>query len=578
MTNSKGLNKALLELLKKGKAQEADALLQGMEANAGKPLTHNPLEALKDVKIKEPAKPNFELVGQPQDKGFVLGESGPISRPPVPYKPSVKGGLPSVVEPEVVNLDLNKSLQVAGPAVDGKIIDVSPVVSKWEKYKKALKIGGAGLGVAGGAALLAGGGESAPESAEAKPTEQPNAAKTPEIKEPENEIEKALKKQMASLQARAPKVSPSANSEPPQVINFGDSSIANAVDLKAVQDKAHIMNSLANFRESSDGIAYDIAGIQRPQGVNWGAGAAGMRKQADSMVGNFKDKVAFEKEDPNSAQSKGYRELAKSMGFDIQGAASAADIERQLPQLANIYNQKEAQKARAHENELNRQNQLDMLKLKLAEAQELKKNASTDKRERLIKSMREELVGGANKDLYNAWQKSDVAAQRIHDAIVNPSGYKDLGNLYGYLKSLDDQSAVREGELALGLKQGSIPERMQSSFKQFLTGEMVSPSQRRKMADVIIGYANQNRNNYLTAVKDTLKQAKRLGMSEEELMSLPSNNPYALPIDPATKKVIGPDKASVTTSVAPPAKTVRPEDVDNLSDKEVERMLKERGF
>jgi hypothetical protein len=435
----KGLNKPAIDALERGASQEAHmAELAAEEARKfqlnkaaegiSDPLTANPFkEGLKDIDISalpDNSGSGFQLVGGPQSKGFVLGEAGEISRPPVVYKPKI-------IEPEV----MPKQLPAVIDADSGFVLGEPRQKSKWERLSELAnehkgKIA-AGLGT--GAVLSLGSlkpedqmlksVDSVPTSTALPSQEQ---KKPQEIKEPDSEEEKVIKKQIASLNSKSSDLAPT-------VIDFGNGDTeARSEGLREAQSRAHILSSLSNFQDSNKGLAYDIAGVARPEHLS---GGEGLRRIADSQVPAFEKRVQFEKEDPNSPQSKGYRALAKSMGFEITGTASAADIEKQFPQLANIYNQKNSQKAR-HED----------LMMKLASLKDSKSSANADKlkkedEDRLIK-LNQQLNSPNMGSARNALGRNQLiinGAEKINALINSVPNQNELTGrqVYEIAKSLD---------------------------------------------------------------------------------------------------------------------------------------------
>ncbi len=79
-------------------------------------------------------------------------------------------------------------------------------------------------------------------------------------------------------------------------------------------------------------------------------------KLAPEKVADFEQQTAMQKSDPNSAVSKGYRDMMKQFGVNVQGDASASDMEKIAPWIAKAYEGKE-----------NRDQQKDLMKYKYKE-------------------------------------------------------------------------------------------------------------------------------------------------------------------------------------------------------------------
>lgn len=518
-------NKKALEALRM-QADEEARLAEQLAAfdNAGLSNTalKDQLAGLDVSKLPKTNETGFQLVGSPQEKGFVLGESGPISRVPalIPEKNlpvASKSGVPSVIDVEPINvstLDENKLAEA-----------VNPEAKKFWDMK--MKLAAAGAGGAGLAAGLSGD-NNAPAMAAAAPQidkQQEAIAPSPEAPKEKDAVEEFYKAQLASNFIDKSK---------PFELDLGDDKIREAERLAQAQQARNDAVLVNQIGRSGDIIGAALAGGKPIAQEAFNANIA----EADNTVKQLQARIQAEKDNPDSPKSRAYRQMMEKMGYKIKGTASASDLERIFPQITNLYQADEARKSKR-----------EMAQLALAQKAEDKKTKADAKKEEFTQSFRKELTTGPMKDLFNAYQKSDLAVKRIQNAMQDPSGYKDLGNLYGYLKSLDSDSAVREGELALGLKQGSIPERLKAKFKSYITGEMVSPEQRKQMEAVIVGYANQNREAYLNAIKPILEQAQRIGVDPREIDRTISETPYNL--TPKKQKTVQGQAPSAPKAISP---------------------------
>lgn len=68
------------------------------------------------------------------------------------------------------------------------------------------------------------------------------------------------------------------------------------------------------------------------------------------------------------------------------------------------------------------------------------------------------------------------SVQRINSASDNAQG--DLSLIYGYMKTLDPQSVVREGEFATAENSRGVPERIQNLYNKVINGERLTKEQR----------------------------------------------------------------------------------------------------
>jgi hypothetical protein len=71
------------------------------------------------------------------------------------------------------------------------------------------------------------------------------------------------------------------------------------------------------------------------------------------------------------------------------------------------------------------------------------------------------------------------AYERVRQSAALDTGAGDMGLIYGYMKMLDPGSVVRESEFAMAAQTGSYGEQIQGLVQRVLTGERLTPSQRK---------------------------------------------------------------------------------------------------
>lgn len=404
--------------------------------------------------------------------------------------------------------------------------------------KKALLAGTAGAGLY----TLLGDSEQPPTPlASPEDTTGPsiNMAATgrPEDKKPPTEQEEiaSLREKMKALgvsgQPNVPSTEPRSGMTE---IDVGEGEIGTVAGLQAAQERRRRSDLMADLSESADLLGSGISGRQAlPKGT-----FDSFRRQGEREVSDFLAQVEQQKHDPGSPSSKAFREYLKKFNINVKGDFTAALGEKIMPVAMRAFEAEESRKQReflAGENRKTRS--MDLLS-RMEEKKEKEQTRKTEKEEGFKSDLRKELISGPGKDLYNAYVKSSLSVERLRDAVKNPSGYKDLGNIYNYLKALDPDSAVREGELALGIKVGSIPQKLHASFVRFLTGEMLDPSQRKQMLEVVEGYHRQNQQAYETYIEPTVAQGKRLGYDMTEIVRpLQSKTEAPAPTEKSSKKL-----------------------------------------
>jgi len=70
------------------------------------------------------------------------------------------------------------------------------------------------------------------------------------------------------------------------------------------------------------------------------------------------------------------------------------------------------------------------------------------------------------------------AFEKIQVAALNPSGAGDISLIYGYMKILDPNSTVMQGEQASAQNAGSVPESIRAKYNSIIGGEKLDPNVR----------------------------------------------------------------------------------------------------
>jgi len=353
----------------------------------------------------------------------------------------------------------------------------------------------AGAAAIGGAALLGGGGEELPVTEEMPKISQETAPEhsKAQVQEPRNT--RALITE--ALTRRSPE-RPLNNLES---IDFGDNTIASVEALREAQDRANMAEFINRLGAAGERMSAALAGVKGDQ-----TPFLQQAQASKAIPENYLKQVQFEKEDPNSAVSKGYREILKKMGFDIQGQASASDLERLYPSLANIFSSREARAARQ-----------DEMKLRAQDKAEAQSEKETQKQE----ARKDKFIEAAQKQLSKEFEKVqtlETAFANLEAAKGDKTGPGDVAILYNFIKSMDPTSVVREGEIALGQRGMSLAGQIYAMTRGKFTGEMLSPGFRKDVLTIARRLRDKGLDSYSQAaatLRDTATQ--RYGFSEDEL-------------------------------------------------------------
>lgn len=154
----------------------------------------------------------------------------------------------------------------------------------------------------------------------------------------------------------------------------------------------------------------------------------------------------------------------------------------------------------------------------------------------------------------------DSAAQYDQlEALVeqNPSAGADMAIIYSFMKTMDPGSVVKESEFASAARAGGVPERVINTITRAMTGEIITPDQRRDFLKQGRVMRDKNR-----AVADSVRKQYR-GLAERSGLN---------PID-----VVGEDDAPAAAEAAPEAAPApaAAKPVSEMSTAELEARLKQ---
>jgi hypothetical protein len=81
------------------------------------------------------------------------------------------------------------------------------------------------------------------------------------------------------------------------------------------------------------------------------------------------------------------------------------------------------------------------------------------------------------------YRVAQTALHQIRSSAESGTGVGDISLIYQYIKMLDPDTGVREGEIALAGQTGSLPDRVVNTYNNILKGHKLSDKQRKQFAD-----------------------------------------------------------------------------------------------
>jgi len=95
---------------------------------------------------------------------------------------------------------------------------------------------------------------------------------------------------------------------------------------------------------------------------------------------------------------------------------------------------------------------------------------------------------------------------------ANPTAQDDIAIIFGFMKTLDPGSTVREGEFATAQNAGGVPDTVLNLYERVQNGQRLNPQQRNRMAQAAYASYNRFREAYNTTADSFGALARRDGI------------------------------------------------------------------
>lgn len=171
-------------------------------------------------------------------------------------------------------------------------------------------------------------------------------------------------------------------------------------------------------------------------------------------------------------------------------------------------------------------------------AEETRSNQQSKQSEDRTEGIRKEIRGT---EAYKSWQNVKAATDMLKQTAENPSAFGSLSAVYSFVKNLDPNSVVREGEIKLLGEARNVGNKMEGYLNRVAAGQVLNPSELNEL----YGWAQKKekiqRNLARQSSNPSIKQAKRLGLNMDEINSdlFGAEEESSLPTVAEPTKVIG---------------------------------------
>jgi len=446
-----------------------------------------------------------------------------------PETPMVSQAIPEVLPPEASMLPATIPPRGAAPDI------IIPKADRGVSALNKILLGGAAVG--GGAltvnSMMGGGNGGGPQDPAQAAIQ--NAVNNPPPVSPV--LPPEVIPPQAKMPAGQPQAAPVAPPAPiaqtplppveePLVLPEDQGFTENTVDgLQAAQQQA-AQGRLANeLGRASELIGSSIAGT-KPIAQDIFTQQA---KASGQVVEDFEKRAEKEKSDPKSAISKQFRDFVAKFGVTVPSNMSAEAAAKVMPYAYQKFAAKEAQVARKEESAESRefkQKEIDLRREELKAGRLVKTETKLNDAQNAFAQKIAPKIQNKQFDKFNTLNQ---ARQSIADSVASPNPQEDSAIIYNFIKTLDPESAVREGEITFVGSARGIPARTQGFINKMYKGELLTPQERSNILDFATKAAAGQKKAWEVSAAPYINQANKMGVPVsfivpelEEMIQVPS--------------------------------------------------------
>lgn len=226
------------------------------------------------------------------------------------------------------------------------------------------------------------------------------------------------------------------------------------------------------------------------------------QEEAFEPVKELQSKIQLQDTDPNSAKSKAYRDYLKKIGFPVSENASYATLKGLLPEASRHFDRQLEREFKQQENALRRA-ELGQRK------EEIKQAKFDDRQNRWIEKVTPQVSR-----LSEALDSSNRAKETALRAKKGTAA--ELSVLYDYIRELDKNSAVREGEVNLAKSLSSFATKLKFETEKLGKDGILPERTFEAIKQETLQLAKSVEDVYKRKVAVYHNQAKAYGLNEED--------------------------------------------------------------
>lgn len=202
--------------------------------------------------------------------------------------------------------------------------------------------------------------------------------------------------------------------------------------------------------------------------------------------------------DPNSDISKLTRSMLGQVGLSSMASSnmSAQDLKNAGIDVDTL---------------LSRKIQMDQTRAMREQTMSMRENAR-------VSDMAARLAPKVQNNQYEKMVTLNSQLDLIKNAVENPNPQNDSAIIYAFVKALDPESVVREGEITFVQAARSVPSKMKALLSRAVDGQTLTPTERQNIFNFAQNAANLQQKAWKASAAPYLEQARKMNIPEEMIV------------------------------------------------------------
>lgn len=278
-------------------------------------------------------------------------------------------------------------------------------------------------------------------------------------------------------------------------------------------------NYLLNMIRAGDTVSRAISGAGKPIEIEH---LYGQNKPVEDELLKRKaareqhaDTETLEGDNPSSQISQDLRERQALLFEQVGMGTMAAKIRN-----SNLSYNRLQKMMGVDSNIIATKQSADARKLAAQELSKSKEERSEEKKQDKATDFINTSINNLKKDkVIESFEKIKMENEQAASALANPSGPGDIQTLYNFIKFLDQQSAVREGEVGLATSVIPIRDRIRNYMSKFTSKspQILGPQMRADIKNLSDAVLEQHRKAAEKRISIQKQLAKKKGVTDDDL-------------------------------------------------------------